>query len=295
MGALGDVTFADIARALGRYRPVVFTVFAILVLLWVLPNPNHGGGSAGTASRAGAIASVRTPAVAAGTEVSGASTDSAAVAGGTVGEPSAADVSGGGTLGSSSSSYSPPASFTSGGDSSSTYTYSPPSNGSSSNDLGGSTSSTTPGGDATLAIAAATWSTKTGAGTPLGTTGVPDGDLPVGTRLGSDDKHSFVRLRGRSRTLTLQVDAAGARAAINGDVKIQACQVTAASWAESPGAAFDAEPTWDATTCVAGTPSADGTTWTFSLSRFTDPADERGVALVPSSGAATDFQVTFKR
>jgi hypothetical protein len=129
----------------------------------------------------------------------------------------------------------------------------------------------------------------------VGTAGVPSGDLPVGTRLGADDKHSFVRLSGGGRTLTLHVDAAGARSAINGDVKIQACQVTAGGWAENPGAAFDAEPTWDATACVPGVASTDGTTWTFAIGLFASPTDGRGLALVPGSGAATDFQVTFTR
>ena len=33
MGSLGDISIGDVGRALGRYRPVAFTVLAILVAL----------------------------------------------------------------------------------------------------------------------------------------------------------------------------------------------------------------------------------------------------------------------
>ena len=299
MGGLGDITFAEIARALGRYRPVALTVLAVVVLLAILPNHNRapaaeGASTVRSGASSGTSGALRTAAPAAGTEVAGAGVDSAAVSGSDAAS-SASATSGSGTLGASTgSSY---AGGTTGGASTtptSTYTYSPPSSGSV--DTGDDSSSSAPGGASTpLSITTATWATGTGAGTPLATAGVPDGTLPVGRRLGSDDKRSFVHLTGTASVLTLKVDAGGARAAVNGDAKILVCQVRAGGWKENPGSSFADEPSYDDTGCHAGTPSADGTSWTFDLSSFRSPADDRGLALVPDPMAATDFQVTFSR
>jgi hypothetical protein len=296
MGGLGDVTFADIARALGRYRPVAFTVLAILLLLAILPNHHRPSvdtaAAAAVRSTGGGALRPAAAAPAAGTEVAGASTDSAALG-------STSAVSSTGTIGSSPSySSSFGGSSTSGGSSSSSssYTYSPPSAGSTSDGFDTTSSDSSAAGDDTpLTIAAATWATGQGAGTPVGSAQVPDGDLPVGKRLTSDDKRSFLRLRGGQRILTLHADPSGARAPINGTADVEACQVTEGGWKEQPGSSFADAPAYDPAQCVAGKPSADGTTWTFDLSSFARPTDDRGIALVPAKTAAADFQVAFTR
>jgi hypothetical protein len=130
------------------------------------------------------------------------------------------------------------------------------------------------------------------AGTPLDTQGVPDGDLPVGTRLGQVDKASYVRLSGSESTLKLREDAAGNRAPANGEPLIRACQITDASWKPATAEGFGSAPKYDTGACVDGKRAADGT-WSFDLSNFDDATDARGFALVPAAGAPVDFQVAF--
>jgi hypothetical protein len=161
-------------------------------------------------------------------------------------------------------------------------------------DTGSTTGAGTAGEADPLRIVAAAWATNAGAGTPLATNGVPAGTLPVGTRLGGDDKRSYVRLSGTLATLFLTEDTANARAAVNGTASVSACQVTDRGWPEAEGEAFTAAPAFDPKACVVGTRSPDGR-WSFDLASFASRTDDRGFALVPTPGGPVDFQVVFKR
>jgi hypothetical protein len=86
--------------------------------------------------------------------------------------------------------------------------------------------------------------------------------------------------------------ADGARTT-TGNVGISACQITAAGWPERENVASDQAPKYDATQCVAGSRSADGT-WSFNLLTFPTRTDARGFALVPT-GDSIDYQVNLKR
>lgn len=120
---------------------------------------------------------------------------------------------------------------------------------------------------------------------------VPEGTMPVASRLGQLDKASFVRLSGTSTTLTLVEDPAGGREAIGSGVVV-ACPITDGGWAEEPDQSMDAAPPWDSARCVAGV--EDNDTWIFDLSGFDDRAGPNGFALVPDASAPPDFQVTFR-
>jgi hypothetical protein len=143
-----------------------------------------------------------------------------------------------------------------------------------------------------LRIEAAAWASQAG-GTPLAEVGVPDGTLPVGTRLGQIDKASFVRLVGSETTLFLNEDPEGGRSAA-GPPEVKACRIDEPGWQELEGATFDESPSWSTTDCVDGESDGSGR-WTFDLSGFADRTDERGFALVPTADAPIDFQVAFGR
>jgi hypothetical protein len=291
MGALSGMTFGEVLAALGRYRPVVIAVVVLVALLRVLPNDRPEAAASTAASVPTGPASVRTTPTTAGAAVD---TAAGSVAGSTITTDAPA-------LSSYDTSSSPVTPFSTG-------TYRPTTPSASSPSSGGSAGSDSPaagtdfGGSATspddqvipLRIAARAWATANGAGTPLATAGTTAGTLPVGTRLGSDDKRSFVRLMGSGKTLTLTEDPAAGRAAVNGTASVSACQITTGAWPEAEGESFDAAPKYDDKKCVAGTPDAQGV-WTFDLSSFPSPADARGVALVPTPGGPVDFQVAFKR
>lgn len=125
----------------------------------------------------------------------------------------------------------------------------------------------------------------------VGTAEVPDGTMPVASRLGQLDKASFVRLSGTATTLTLVEEPSGAREAIGPGVVV-ACPISDAGWAEEPDQSMDDAPAWDAARCVAGVEQDD--TWTFDLSGFDDRTGDTGFALVPDASAPPDFQVTFR-
>lgn len=128
-------------------------------------------------------------------------------------------------------------------------------------------------------------------GSGLSTVDVPDGTMPVATRLGRLDKASFVRLAGTSTTLSLVEDPDGAREAIGAGVVV-ACPITDGGWAEEPDQSMDDAPAWDEARCVAGVEDDD--TWVFDLSGFDDRAGQNGFALVPDASGPPDFQVTFR-
>ena len=122
---------------------------------------------------------------------------------------------------------------------------------------------------------------------------MPDGDLPVGTRLGQPDKASYVRLSGSESMLLMREDPAGNRAAANGDALIRACQITDATWKPATAEGFASAPKYDSGACVDGNRGSDGT-WTFALATFDDPTDARGFAIVASPTAPVDFQVALR-
>jgi len=115
----------------------------------------------------------------------------------------------------------------------------------------------------------------------------------VGRRPGfSQDKVAFVRLSGTAKSLTLlpHEDAAGQRSA--DAAAIQVCRITTAGWQKAEGVALAAAPKYDCGVSVLGERAKDGS-WTFDLSVFPEPSDERGFALLPV-GAALDYQVAFR-
>lgn len=279
MGSLADVTLGDIGRALARYRPVAVTVAIILVVLAVV------GGPRGDTLRP--LGSAPPPVAAAPSAPASADTATAetTVPAGAVGTSDSSTTF-------DSSSPSPSGSSS---DFSSDFSSSSPSGGAPeptfdfSDDDGTSVSPSASA--APLMIVAAGWASTAG-GTPIGSTGVPEGTLPVGKRIGQVDKYSFVRLEGEQKVLSLAVNSEGERTT-TGTPGVSICQITEEGWAEATNVPSDAAPEYDEATCVPGDPG-DGTTWTFNLLTFTAPDDPRGFALVPT-GDSVDFQVTFVR
>ena len=291
MGSLADVTLGDIGRALARYRPVVITVAIILVVLAVVPGPEGG------ALRP--LASVPPPAAAAGAG------DAASVDAGTGDATAPTDTAAPNDTSSSGSSFdSSSSSSSSFADSSSSSDFSSDdfSSDSSSDfdsapaptfDFSGSDGTGTSSGSTLkpLTIVAAGWA-STGGGTPLGSTGVPEGALPVGKRIGQVDKYSYVRLEGEQKVLSVKVSPDGARTT-TGAIGVSICQITEGEWAEGANVPSDAAPAYDEATCVPGDPG-DGTAWSFNLVTFSSPTDPRGFALVPT-GESIDYQINFAR
>ena len=287
MGSLADVTLGDIGRAIGRYRPVAVTVAIILLVLAIVPGP-----------RGAALRSLSSPAPVAPAAPAGADpADEAELA---TTESTVADDDPTSTFGSSSSSpsfgSSPSSSSSdfSSDDSSSSEFSSDFSSPSSSTDFGSRdlSSTDTTAAPRPLTIVAAGWASATGA-TPVGSTGVPAGKLPVGKRIGQVDKYSFVRLDGDQKVLQLRTSAEGARTT-TGVVGVSVCQITDKTWQEAENVPSDRAPKYDAEQCVEGEPAADGSSWSFNLLTFASPTDPRGFALVPT-GASIDYQVNFER
>lgn len=127
-------------------------------------------------------------------------------------------------------------------------------------------------------------------GTPLATASVPESSLPVGRRASREDKRSYLRLDGTAKELRLSEGTDGRET--HGPVVVQACQVLEGGWEEGKGVSLDRAPKFDADTCVLGVRASDGL-WSFDLSGFSDPTDERGIALTVGPGAGVDFQVNF--
>ena len=283
MGSIADLTLGDIGRALARYRPVAVTVAIILVVLALLPGP-----------RGAALRPLSSPPVAAEpAEVAPASEPDVVTTDPTVAPDDSSSTFGSSSSPSSSFGSSPSSDFSSDEPSSSEFSsdFSSPS---SSTDFGSGdfSSTTTTSAPRPLTITAAGWASATGA-TPLGSTGVPEGKLPVGKRIGQVDKYSFVRLVGEQKVLQLRTSAEGARTT-TGVVGVSVCQITDASWEEAENVPSDRAPEYDAEQCVEGEPAADGSSWSFNLLTFASPTDPRGFALVPT-GDSIDFQVNFER
>lgn len=132
------------------------------------------------------------------------------------------------------------------------------------------------------------WATQA-AGTPAATIGVPDGSLPVGNRLGEPSRVSFLRLAGDWQALTLAVDPDGGAGL--GPPVVQVCAITTDVWEPRTAASFEDAPEWSSGDCIKGNPDAAGAEWTFDLGGIDQ---RRGVALVPAPEAPIEFQIAFR-
>lgn len=141
-----------------------------------------------------------------------------------------------------------------------------------------------------LTIRGSGWATRVPPGA-VPSDDIPEGTLPVANRLGQVDRVSFIRLAGTAGTLRLTEDDAGAREAL-GAGQIAICPILVSDWAEEEGQSFADAPAWSTDSCVGSTES-DGV-WTFDLQSFPFRTGPAGFALVPTGDAPADFQVTFK-
>ena len=275
MGSLSDVTLGEIVRALARYRPVALTVLAIAAFLVVVPGPHREAvrDLAQTGAVAGApVAENAAAESTASVEESGVDAFSSTTFTSTVSSEDTFTFS----SDDSSTSFDEFDFSSSGG--SSDFTFSDPDFSSSS--------SAEP-----LHVVGKAWATAT-AGTPLASTGVPPGTLPVGTRVGRDDKLSFVRLEGDETVLRLSEDPNMARA--TAAPAVVACMISDSGWADAEAMSFSQAPKYDPALCVVGQRDSTGV-WSFDLSGAGTPNDPHGWALVPpSSNKPIDFQVNFK-
>lgn len=278
-GTIFDVKLGHIVAALGRYRPVLAVLAAIVLLAVVLEGPAVIGGGA-----EGFAASNRTNL---GSGPTATSTTTTAPPQDSFSAPAPL---GAGTSPRRAETASPPTTTRPAS------TYSPPPRSSSGSGSGSGTGTGSSGAveeDEALTVVAAAWASQT-AGTPIAGAGVPDDSLPVGTRLGRHDKRSFIRLSGDEVSLTLlPVDDEGAHRRPE-EAVIQACQIEDAGWEEAEGMSFDDAPAYDAENCVDGVRGDDGS-WTFNFLVYPQRADDRGFALVPGPDAPLDFQVAFAR
>lgn len=277
MGRLSEARLGDVLPVLDRYRPVALATAAILSIVAVLPGAEVGAGAdTGSAPALPFEEAASGPtdlAVSAGGAAVGAEEPAAPVIAAPVPSP-------GGTSTGTRTTTRPNAGATASPSFS-------PTNPSSSPTFA------LPSGDDSedprpLTPTVTGWAT-TAAGTPLGEIGVPEGSLPVGTRLTQTDKASFLRLVGDERNLVLTEVADGGRGA---DAAVQACVITESGWQGGGNQSFDDAPAWDADACVPGMRSDEGA-WTFALGMLGAPDDPRGYALVPGADAPADFQVAF--
>ena len=290
MGRLADVTLGDLARALARYRPVIVAVAVMVVVLQLLPDRTPRVASAARA-RAQAASTAGGPQVAGdGGDGSG---DVAFDDGGAFADDEMAfgdDDGGDGEFdddpGLEDDEFADDDSSFDDVDDDSSFE--------DGEDFGGG------GGDGgsleddvfvPLFVMEYGWATAT-AGTPIASSDVPEGSMPVGKRIGQNDKISFLRLIGTATLLELHEASEGQRTPPVGEIGVQLCQSTEAEWSGGDAQTFDAAPSWDGDQCVDGVRSGDGT-WTFDLSGFESAEDRRGFVLVPAADAAVDFQVSF--
>lgn len=261
-----DLTLAQAAQRLGRYRPVVLTVVLTLGVLRVLPEDGTTVEEALEPTASATATSSPSPTAETPTDVP---TD----------PPSSPDVDAGIPLPrlSSPGTAAPPRSSA---------TTTPPA-AMPSPSSPGLPSKPQPEPAAPMIVQTA-WATRA-AGTPAGSLGVPDGSLPVGNRVGQTDKASFLRLGSDRPSVALAVDQDGTSGI--GEPTVQACAITTATWEPLAGSSFDEAPEWDPDDCVVGVAGAGGDEWTFELGGI----DQRfGVALVPGPDAPVEFQIAFR-
>jgi len=281
---LSEAKFGEFTKRLVRFGPFLGAGGAALLLL-VVPPGGHGAPPANASAASGHYSSP-VPRGLAEAPTNRPQADAAAVS------PADGSVSSTPSLDSAATNLASAPTVLSGPSPASDLTSSPAANSSSteSGSQSSDTAITTPLPSGPLTVAAKGWASRE-AGTPLAATGVPDGELPVGNRVGQIDKASFVRLSGGDSTLTLDEDTDNARS-VAGPGTVQACPITA-TWTAADGMSMDQAPAYDASKCVPGK-RADDNTWTFDLGSFSDRASGNGFALVPAPDAPVDFQVTFK-
>lgn len=271
MARIEEISLGDVVETARRYRPVAAVAAVVFVAALIMPAaPRPGGDDAEPFSAGSGPTGLTNATVAAG--------DDEPEAGST--PPTTAFDN------DFSFTPTPPASGSDEGGFSSGGFGAAPSPGSSS---GGFTTTTQQ--ERPLRTTVTGWASATG-GTPVGSTGVPDQSLPVGNRFGQTDKASFIRLSGTADTLFLKEKPDGSRTT-SGAVSVRACQITTAGWKAANNMTFDQAPEYDTTNCTVGTRGSDGV-WRFSMAAVADPADDRGLALVPGAGASIDFQVAFE-
>lgn len=266
MSALSEVSLGDITKAASRYRPVAVTVAVVLAALAVLPEPRFRD-----------VGIAAAPTLGSDTVSSGAE------------GPAPTNLAG-----PTAPAGAPPAPFEAapsfdqalttdfaGGEAG----FSGGSEGVRGFDSGATSPASAEA--APLTVVRSGWWSRT-ANTPLGGTGVPEGTLPVGKRVGQDDKISFVELVGDGPLLTFGEEAEGARQQV-GAPKLSLCPLTE-EWKE--GAPMSDTPAFDTTSCVAGSYTAGGT-WSFDLTTYGDPGAWAGFAIVPAPDAPLDFQVNL--
>lgn len=296
MGSLADLTLGDIARALGRYKPVVLTVVGILVVVALAPGPRRAVGDAlaGLPGPVRALPAAQDDAV--GADPAAPGVDGAPPEVGEFGDDASSFSSGPSTFGPSGAGTS--SGFGSGDDGDDT---------SGSEDFSGSDSGSFSGDDSSFSggvggdvddaarpltvVASATAANPTTSNLPGST--VPAGTLPVGKRFGQDDRYSYVRLAGDDTELVLAFDPAGTRTT-SGVPSVIACRVTRENWPEGENKPLNEIP-FDRTQCANGAREDAAGTYRFDLSPLGELTDTRGFALVPGPGAAVDFQVAFRK
>jgi hypothetical protein len=290
MDRFSAVTLGDITAGLRRYWPAAVTALVIVVMAAFLPGDRPGspgglfGGSAPAPVAVSAGSGAGSDGSAAGVDTSGS--DGAGVADSTYDSGASFGLRPSATFGGSSNSAT-----TFGGNEDAAAPdaplFSSPSGSGGAGSGSGSGSSSQP---VPLTISAKLWATN-GSGTPLATQDVPNGSLPVGKRVGQEDKRSYVRLSGTDTLLRL-AEAGSGRSTGGSVVSVQACRVTQADWAEGSGVALSSAPAFEATSCVKGQRATDGV-WEFDLSAYPDRADAKGFALVVAPDGGVDFQVNF--
>ena len=287
---IAELKFGDVGRGLGRYRPVALAVVAIVAMGLTLPGPRRVTGKTFDIGSFDSPASAGLPVSAAVPEASATGEVAAAVS---AIETSPSSFSSTFSSPTSSSSSSPASSsFAVDSGVSRTEAAEPASSATFDSSTPSSSESRGTAAVEPLRVSTAAWASAQ-AGTPVASTGVPQGSLPVGRRPGFEvDKVAFVRLSGTATTLTLvpHEDSAGQRSA--GSAQIQACRITTPDWAKAEAQPMDKAPKWDCAVAAIGQPAKDGS-WTFDLASFPDRAGSEGFALVPA-GAGLDFQVAFK-
>lgn len=272
MARIQEVTLGDLADAARRYRPVAAVAAVILVAAWILPDAPRPGAETFDPAFSPPVAAPRQ-----GDD-----------------EPAAPEPE--------------PTTPTTTFDNDFTFSPTPPSDdfdagsGGSDSGTGGFVAppssgfsdfpTTTEQEKRPLRTTETGWASAT-AGTPVGTTGVPEQTLPVGNRIGQTDKASFVRLVGDETDLFMKEEPEGSRTT-SGPIAVQACKITTAGWDGAPNQTFDQAPEWDPERCVDGVRRPDGV-WRFSLGDFPGITDDRGFALVPAPDASIDFQVAFEQ
>ena len=118
-----------------------------------------------------------------------------------------------------------------------------------------------------------------------------DGSLPIKAAVGEHVKRTFVRLAGAAQVLHLDLDKSYPNS--GGDTAaIDACPISQ-TWTAARGEPLTSGPSFDATGCVSGRRQSDGS-WIFDLSRIDGgPTRPDGIALVPTAGATSTFDLAF--